>query len=46
MKHKRNESIYEATEAGGMLDLDLFPGDHSWGGNKSLDFFGRHLKSP
>ena len=26
-------------ETAGHLDLDLFPGEHSWGGNRSVAFF-------
>ena len=30
--------------AGDKLELDLHPGAHGWGGNKSEAFFKRHLK--
>jgi hypothetical protein len=39
--HKRLERIYKA--AGAELELDLFPGTHAWGGNKSVAFFRKHL---
>lgn len=35
------EAIYRA--AGAPLELDLFPGEHSWGANKSVPFFTRYL---
>ncbi len=37
------QRIYEAAGAPQNLELDLFPNEHSWGGNKSLDFFGERL---
>lgn len=37
------ERIYEAADAREQLHLDLFPGEHSWGGNKSRDFFAKYL---
>lgn len=37
------KQIYEAAGAGEHLELDLFPGEHSWGGNKSVAFFKKHL---
>jgi dienelactone hydrolase len=40
---KRIEQIYEAAGAGGNLELDLFPKEHGWGGNKSVEFFRKHL---
>ncbi len=39
----RVKQIYEAAGAAGHLELDLFPGEHSWGGNKSVAFFKKHL---
>lgn len=42
--HKKVEQIYKAAGVPEMLELDLFPGEHSWGGNKSVDFFARHLR--
>jgi hypothetical protein len=38
------ENIYEAAGARDNLELDLFPREHGWGGNKSAAFFGKHLK--
>jgi dienelactone hydrolase len=35
------QRIYKA--AGAPLDLDLFPGGHAWGGNRSVEFFRKHL---
>ena len=37
--------IYGAAGAADRLVLDLFPGEHGWGGNKSLNFFNRFLKT-
>ena len=37
------EAIYQAAGAADRLELDLFPGEHGWGGNRSLDFFRRYL---
>lgn len=37
------EKIYAAADASDKLHLDLFPGDHAWGGNKSVDFFREYL---
>jgi hypothetical protein len=37
------ENIYTAANARENLELDLFPGNHAWGGNKSIEFFGKHL---
>ena len=41
--HRQLEKIYAAAGAAENLELDLFPGSHAWGGNKSVDFFTRHL---
>lgn len=38
------ERIYAAAGAADQLELDLFGGDHGWGGNKSVAFFKRHLE--
>jgi hypothetical protein len=38
------EKIYEAAGIRDRLELDLFPGNHSWGGNKSVDFFSKYLR--
>ncbi len=35
--------IYRAAGAADKLILDLFPGEHSWGGHKSVGFFKRYL---
>lgn len=35
--------IYQAAGAEDKLELDLFPGGHSWGGNKSKAFFRKYL---
>jgi dienelactone hydrolase len=40
---KRLKRIYMAAGAADRLELDLFPGEHSWGGNKSEAFFRAHL---
>ncbi|MHB9134350.1 MAG: hypothetical protein ACYDBB_25035 [Armatimonadota bacterium] len=37
------EAIYRAAGATEHLHLDLFPGNHAWGANKSTEFFGRYL---
>lgn len=39
------EKIYLAAQAREKLELDLFPGEHAWGGNKSIAFFSKHLQS-
>jgi len=39
------ERIYSAAGARDSLELDLFPGEHGWGGNKSEAFFRKHLKA-
>jgi dienelactone hydrolase len=41
--HRRLRTIYAAAGADDMLELDLFPGGHAWGGSRSAAFFGRHL---
>lgn len=41
--HHRLEEIYSAAGSSEKLELDLFPGDHAWGGNKSVAFFGKYL---
>ncbi len=43
MCFRRLEKIYKAAGAGKNLELDLFPGEHAWGGNKAVEFFRRHL---
>ena len=37
------QKIYGAAGASDVLELDLFPGGHGWGGNKSVSFFRKHL---
>jgi hypothetical protein len=39
------ENIYHAAGAAEQLELDLHPGEHGWGGNRSEAFFRRHLES-
>ncbi len=39
--YQQLERIYKA--AGAEIDLDLFPGPHAWGANKSEAFFRKHL---
>jgi hypothetical protein len=41
--YRQVEAIYQAAGASDRLDLDLFPGEHGWGGRKSLDFFRKYL---
>jgi hypothetical protein len=40
---ERVRAIYDAASAADRLELDLFPGEHGWGGNKSVAFFREHL---
>ncbi len=42
--YKRLEAIYRAAGAANRLELDLHPGGHGWGANKSHPFFERYLK--
>jgi hypothetical protein len=37
------EEIYKAAGVRDKLELDLFPQNHAWGGNKSVEFFGKYL---
>lgn len=37
------KEIYQAAGAPENLELDFFPGGHSWGGNRSETFFTKHL---
>jgi cephalosporin-C deacetylase-like acetyl esterase len=37
------EKIYQAAGVRDRLELDLFEGGHRWGGNKSIEFFLKHL---
>ncbi|HET6454634.1 MAG TPA: prolyl oligopeptidase family serine peptidase, partial [Armatimonadota bacterium] len=41
--YKGLEAIYEGAGASDKLELDMFPGEHSWGGHKSVPFFTRYL---
>lgn len=43
---KQLEQIYEAAGAREVLELDQFPKNHAWGGNKSVEFFKKHLNEP
>lgn len=36
--YSRLKKIYQAAGASDELQLDLFPGEHAWGGNKSVKF--------
>ena len=42
--HRRVEKIYTAANAKDQLHLDLHPGGHSWGKEKSQEFFDKYLK--
>jgi dienelactone hydrolase len=41
--YREVEKIYAAAGASDSLELDLFEGGHRWGGNKTLEFFRKHL---
>jgi len=41
--YRQVERIYAAAGASDRLHLDLFPGPHGWGGNRSEKFFGKYL---
>lgn len=41
--YRRLEKIYASAGASDRLELDLFPGEHSWGANKSEAFFTKYL---
>ncbi|MGC9348698.1 MAG: hypothetical protein ACP5JG_11210, partial [Anaerolineae bacterium] len=43
--YRQLSRIYEAAGAEDRLELDLHPGEHGWGGNKSEAFFRQHLES-
>jgi hypothetical protein len=43
MCFRKVERIYQAAGVPDRLELDLFPGEHGWGGNKSAAFFNNHL---
>ena len=40
---RRVAEVYEVAGYAPALELDLHPGEHGWGGNRSLEFFARHL---
>jgi dienelactone hydrolase len=40
---KRLKNIYNVAGAASELHLDLHTGSHSWGGNKSYEFFAKYL---
>jgi len=42
--HKHLRSIYEAAGAKDKLEFDIFPGEHSFAGNKAFSFFDKYLK--
>ncbi len=42
-QYRQTQAIYEAAGAKDRLVLDLFPGEHGWGANKSMAFFREHL---
>jgi len=41
--YRQLEHIYEVAGVRKKLELDLHPGAHAWGGNKSEAFFGKYL---
>lgn len=41
--YRQVEAIYKASGHPENLELDLFVGDHAWGGNLSKSFFQKHL---
>ncbi len=42
--YRQIERIYQAAGASDLLELDLHPNDHGWGGNRSVAFFNKHLQ--
>jgi hypothetical protein len=42
--HQHLKRIYEAVGASNRLEFDVFPGGHSFAGNKAFSFFDKHLK--
>ncbi len=42
--YEQVSAIYRAAGASDQLELDLHPGEHGWGANKSEAFFTKHLK--
>lgn len=41
--YRKVSAIYRAAGVPESLELDLFPGEHGWGGNRSVAFFEKHL---
>ena len=41
--YRQVQAVYRAAGIEDRLELDLFPSEHGWGGNRSRDFFTRHL---
>ncbi len=41
--YRRVEKIYRAAGVEDKLALDLYPGEHGWGGNRSKEFFGDYI---
>jgi hypothetical protein len=44
MCYRQVERIYRAAGVPERLELDLFQGEHGWGGNRSESFFKKHLR--
>ena len=42
-EYHRLEQVYAAAGAKDRIELDLFPGEHGWGGNRSKPFFRKYL---
>ena len=40
---RRVGEIYQVAGASGKFETDIFPGEHGWGGNKSVAFFSKYL---
>ena len=43
MCYRKVEQIYKASGHPDHFEVDLFPGEHSWGANKSVEFFNTYL---
>ena len=41
--YRKVRAVYRAAGAADRLELDLHPGEHGWGGNRSEAFFTKHL---
>jgi hypothetical protein len=39
------QRIYAAAGASENLEVDLFDGEHAWGGNTSVELFRKHLET-